>query len=120
MEDSGRERQIDKLYLDEFRLKSKHNPNIQFLEEAVNSWEQTLNLIRELEGEYDLYVVGRRHGSTSPAKAFSDHYLSQTDDQLGPLGEALLTSSFAINASILVVQQGAVVDEPEDENVSVI
>ncbi|CAB4298798.1 unnamed protein product [Prunus armeniaca] len=120
MEDSGREKQIDELYVDQFRLKSEHNPNIQFLEEAVNSWEQTLNLIRELEGEYDLYIVGRRHGSTSPAKAFSDHYLSQTDDQLGPLGEALLTSSFAINASILVVQQGAAVDEPEDENVSVI
>ncbi|PQM40594.1 cation/H(+) antiporter 15 [Prunus yedoensis var. nudiflora] len=37
MEDSGREKQIDELYVDEFRLKSKHNPNIQFLEEAVNS-----------------------------------------------------------------------------------
>lgn len=115
MENSEREKQLNDLFVDQFKLKSMHKPSIQFLEETVKTWEDILNVTRGMEGEYDLYIMGKRHESTSPAAEFVDQY-SDFDEFLGPLGDALLSSKFAINTSILVMQQGASVDEAEADN----
>ncbi|KAM5586283.1 cation/H(+) antiporter 15 [Rosa sericea] len=116
MANTGRQKQLDDLYLDGFRVHTMHNSSIKLVEEVVNSWEETLDFINDIEGDYDLYIMGRRHGSSSTLAVTSE--LDSSDcDELGTLAEALVSSSFfKVNTSILIVQQGAAVEEIQDES----
>ncbi|CAN6561820.1 hypothetical protein C1H46_044051 [Malus baccata] len=104
---SRMQKHLDDTCMDEFRLKSMHNRSTQFVEEIVKSWEETVNIVRGLEGEYDLYLVGRRYESSSPAWSLLDYCTDY--DELGPLGDLLVSSTF--NPSVLIVQQGTLVDK---------
>ena len=104
-----KEKVIDNDYIDDFRLQILSNQSIGYAEVVVNNGDETLKAISTLENEFSLYIVGRGRGMVSPLVSG----LSEWSDspELGVLGDALVTSSFATNVSLLVVQQGDVEDE---------
>ncbi|KAA0034892.1 cation/H(+) antiporter 15-like [Cucumis melo var. makuwa] len=101
-----KEKVIDNDYIDNFRLQISSNQSIGYAEVVVNNGDETLKAISTLENEFSLYIVGRGRGMVSPLVSG----LSEWSDspELGVLGDALVTSSFATNVSLLVVQQGDV------------
>ncbi|KAM1263392.1 hypothetical protein ACFXTH_028399 [Malus domestica] len=103
MKSTGEEKKMDDLYLDEFRLRSMNDASIKFVENWVTSWEQILSLIQSTEGEYDMFIVGRRHGEMQEVATT----LLDDDDSndIGVLGEALVSSIFTASTSILIVQK---------------
>lgn len=113
MANTGRQKQLDDLFVDGFKVHTMHNSSIELVEEVVNSWEETLDVIKSIEGECDLYKMGRRHGRSSTSTMTS--VLDSDSDELGTLADALVSSSFfMVNTSILIVQQGAAVDDRQD------
>lgn len=101
-----KEKVIDNDYIENFRLQISSNPSIGYAEVVVNNGDETLKAISTLENEFNMYIVGRSRGMVSPLVSG----LSEWSDspELGVLGDALVTSSFATNVSLLVVQQGDV------------
>lgn len=113
MANTGRQKQLDDLFVDGFKVHTMDNSSIELVEEVVSSWEETLDVIKSIEGECDLYIMGRRHGSSSTSTMTS--VLDSDSDELGTLADALVSSSFfMVNTSILIVQQGAAVDDRQD------
>ncbi|XP_038881334.1 cation/H(+) antiporter 15-like [Benincasa hispida] len=108
-----KEKVIDIDYIENFRLQISSNPSIGYAEVVVNNGDETLKAISTLENEFNLYIVGRSRGMMSPLVSG----LSEWSDspELGVLGDALVTSSFATNVSLLVVQQGDVEAEERGE-----
>ncbi|KAM1369456.1 hypothetical protein ACFX2I_039934 [Malus domestica] len=103
MKSTGEEKKMDDLYLDEFRLRSMNDASIKFVENWVRSWEQILLLIQSMEGEYDMFIVGRRHGEIQEV---TTTVLDDDDsNDIGVLGEALVSSTFTASTSILIVQK---------------
>lgn len=101
-----KEKVIDNEYIQNFMLQVSNNPSIGYAEVVVNNGDETLKAISTLENEFNLYIVGRGRGMVSSLVLG----LSEWNDssELGVLGDALVTSSFATNVSLLVVQQGDV------------
>ncbi|KAM5546594.1 hypothetical protein ABKV19_002399 [Rosa sericea] len=116
MANTQRQNQFDDLCIDEFRLKTMNNSAIRLFEEQVSSWEEIHNILRSMEGEYALCIVGKGHGMTLSFKETSMEYDDDDYDELGALGEALVSSRFMSNTSILIIKQGAPLDERKVEN----
>ncbi|XP_022153450.1 cation/H(+) antiporter 15-like [Momordica charantia] len=106
-----KEKVIDNEFIQNFLSEISSNPSIRYAEVLVNNGDETLKAISTMENEFTLYIVGRGRGMVSPLVSG----LSEWSDspELGVLGDALVTSSFATNVSLLVVQQGDV-DAGED------
>ena len=100
-----KQKQLDDDYLNEFSFRTMHDQSIAYIEKQVNSGDQIVSTISSVYNDFDLYVVGRGHGRTSPLTSG----LSNWSDcpELGPLGETLVLTDFESPASILVVQQSA-------------
>ncbi|KAE8662107.1 hypothetical protein F3Y22_tig00113719pilonHSYRG00045 [Hibiscus syriacus] len=80
------------------------NNAINYTEMTVHNGEETIAGIRALgDNVFDLYIVGRRQGE---AKSPITEGLSDwgTCPELGALGDTLVSSNFALNSSVLVVQ----------------
>lgn len=63
----------------------------------------TVAVIKSMENNYELVIVGRNHDNLSPIRsglAFWNEYR-----ELGTIGDVLASADFAGNATILVVQQ---------------
>ncbi|XP_008231706.1 PREDICTED: cation/H(+) antiporter 15-like [Prunus mume] len=109
MTSTGKQKKLDDLFIDEFRLRSMSDDSLEYLEKSVTSWEQTLTLISAMEGDYDMFIVGRSHGSNS--NETSTMLLECSDsNEMGVLGDALVSSTFSGSTSILVVQHGEDLD----------
>ncbi|KAL6288808.1 hypothetical protein ACE6H2_006318 [Prunus campanulata] len=105
----GKQKKLDDLFIDEFRLRSMSDASLEFLEKSVTSWEQILTLISAMEGDYDMFIVGRSHGGNS--NDTSTMLLECSDsNEMGVLGDALVSSTFSGSTSILVVKQGEDLD----------
>ncbi|XWS61049.1 hypothetical protein CRYUN_Cryun07bG0092400 [Craigia yunnanensis] len=105
VKDVDREKQVDDEYIEEFKLKSMNNNSITtYIEKVVNSGEETIAAIRAMGDVYDLYVTGRRQGvlKSPVTSGLSDWGRCP---ELGPIGDTLGSSNFALHASVLVVQQ---------------
>ncbi|CAK7354758.1 unnamed protein product [Dovyalis caffra] len=107
-EGSGNDKQIDEKYVNEFRFKSMCNDRVTYLEKVVNNGDDIMRTIKEMFDYCDLYMLGRGQGVESPFTLGLSEWSDCKD--LGVLGEALSTSEFARNASILVIQQHYVAD----------
>ena len=104
-------KQLDEKYVNELRFKAMCNDSVIYLEKVVNNGEEILRTTKEMFDYYDLYIVGRGQGVASPFTSGLSEWSDCKD--LGVLGEALSTSEFARNASILVIQQYYVADTAE-------
>ncbi|XP_022156488.1 cation/H(+) antiporter 15-like [Momordica charantia] len=74
-----------------------------YREEVVTDGTGTVSILRSMENNFDLVMVGRRHCLSSPL--VQGLVFWNEDTELGAIGEVLASSDFMDNALILVVQQ---------------
>lgn len=98
-----RQTSIDEHYINEFRLNTVDNESVVYIEKMVNNGEETVSAISAMDNSFDLYIVGKGTGIMSPLTLG----LSEWSDspELGAIGDVLVSSSFALNSSVLVVQK---------------
>ncbi|KAJ7949042.1 Cation/H(+) antiporter like [Quillaja saponaria] len=108
---SEQEKRLDEDYILKFKVETASNGYAQYVEEVVNSTEETLEVLFSLGNDYSLYIVGKKQKVMSPAT--SGLVLTECPE-LGPLGDTLVSASFAANTSILIIQQHAGEVERED------
>ncbi|XVF22913.1 hypothetical protein REPUB_Repub12eG0211800 [Reevesia pubescens] len=100
-----KQKQLDDDYLNEFRFRTMHDQSIAYIEKQVNGGDQIVSTINSVYNDFDLYVVGRRHGNSCPLTSGLSNW--SDSPELGPLGETLVSTDFDSPASVLVVQQSA-------------
>ncbi|GMN61064.1 hypothetical protein TIFTF001_030148 [Ficus carica] len=103
--DSEREKQLDDQFIEEFKLKTREDPSTILVEQVANNGDEVVKLVSGMEGRYDFYIVGRGKGVVSPLTSGLSDW--SEFPELGPLGDILVCSSFAADASVMIVQQGA-------------
>ncbi|KAK3038711.1 hypothetical protein RJ639_028318 [Escallonia herrerae] len=101
--DTGKERELDDCFINEFRHKTAGKKSIVFSEKMANNGDETIAIIKSMEENVDLYVVGRGLGLASPLIAGIGDW--SECPELGAIGDLLVTSEFSLTASVLVVQQ---------------
>ncbi|XP_004490680.2 cation/H(+) antiporter 15-like [Cicer arietinum] len=74
-----------------------------YREEIVRDCVEMINVIRSLEGCFDLILVGRRHENQS--SLFSGLTEWNEYPELGPIGDMLVASDSTFDGSVLVIQQ---------------
>ncbi|MBA0562812.1 hypothetical protein Golob_007833 [Gossypium lobatum] len=97
------QKQLDDDYINQFRFKTMHDQSIAYVEIQVNSGDQIVSAISSEFYDFDLYVVGRGHGSTSQLTAGLSTW--SEFPELGVMGETLISMNLETPASVLVVQQ---------------
>ncbi|XP_062086692.1 cation/H(+) antiporter 15-like [Humulus lupulus] len=102
VEGSARSKALDTDVLSKFRLSAFRDDRVSFEEVGVSSGEEVLDVLRSMDGAYELIMVGRRHGE-SWLMAQIAKWKDRGD--LGAIGELLASSDIRVAASILVVQQ---------------
>ncbi|KAF5741249.1 Cation proton exchanger [Tripterygium wilfordii] len=95
--------QVDDDYINEFRFRTMGSENITYVEKASDSGDETVTAMRTIFHEFDMYIVGRGEGFVSPLTSG----LSEWTDcpELGPIGDTIVSSGFAQQATVLVIQQ---------------
>ncbi|GAB4828631.1 hypothetical protein Ancab_018296 [Ancistrocladus abbreviatus] len=86
-----------------FGQKTEDDKSIVYVEKVSNSGAETVSLLREMEYDYDLCVVGRGQSVLSPLTAGLAEWCECPE--LGAIGDVLVTSDFAAHVSVLVVKQ---------------
>ncbi|CAK8537902.1 unnamed protein product [Lathyrus sativus] len=74
-----------------------------YKEEVIKDSVEMINVLRSLEGCFDLVLVGRRHESES--NLFSGLTDWNEYPELGPIGDMLVSSDSTFDGSVLVIQQ---------------
>ncbi|KAJ7982117.1 cation/H(+) antiporter 15-like [Quillaja saponaria] len=109
---SEKEKKLDEDYILKFKVETAAgNEYTKYIEKVVNSTEETLEVLISLGNDYNLYIVGRKQKVMSPA---TSGLVFTECPELGPLGDTLVSASFAANTSILIIQQHADKIQQED------
>ncbi|KAL6967776.1 hypothetical protein U1Q18_033587 [Sarracenia purpurea var. burkii] len=95
---------LDVELMKEFRASSMGKERIVFKEETVEDAEGTTRVIRSLEDNFDLFIVGRHHEASLPQTSGLTEWCHGCPE-LGVIGDMLASSNFRY--SVLVVQQQA-------------
>nr|XP_027086634.1 cation/H(+) antiporter 15-like [Coffea arabica] len=101
--DIATEKQLDADFISDFRQKSVEKEKVTYLEKESNNGAETVSIIKSLAESYDLFVVGRGLGMSSPLKSGLDDW--SDFPELGSIGDLLISSDFPSTTSVLVVQQ---------------
>ncbi|KAL6013182.1 Cation/H(+) antiporter 15 [Asimina triloba] len=101
--DEEKERQLDEDYVNQFRLRHASNESVVYVEKVVRNSEETVATIRGLDNVYDLFIVGRGQGFSTPLTAGLTDW--SECPELGPIGDLLASSDYAATVTVLVVQQ---------------
>lgn len=101
--DYEKEKQMDDEFLLNFQEETCYDASISYLENVVNNGEEIIELLRDMNLDINLYIVGRGKSRFSLLTIG----LVQWNEckELGPIGNILVTSDFTSNASVLVIQQ---------------
>ncbi|MBA0758718.1 hypothetical protein Gotri_021690 [Gossypium trilobum] len=89
--------------LGQFQTNISGNTCAKYWEEVAKDGAGTASVLRTLENQYDIIVVGRRHYDMFPL--LSGLTESNENKELGVIGDMLASSDFLGNTTILVVQQ---------------
>ncbi|KAF4363175.1 hypothetical protein F8388_020745 [Cannabis sativa] len=103
-----KEKAMDDQYFEGFRQKTRDNPLVNVGEVVVNSVEEVVKAIGTMAEEYDIIIVGKgRRSSDGQSSSKMLEGMEWSDyPELGLLGDALVCSTIAVSAWILIVQQG--------------
>ncbi|XP_022774237.1 cation/H(+) antiporter 15-like [Durio zibethinus] len=96
-------RRLDDEVLNDFRSNISGNYCAKYKEELVMDGAGTASVLRTLENQYELVVVGRRHDGLSPLLSGLREW--NENRELGVIGDLLSSSDFLGDTTILVVQQ---------------
>ncbi|XP_072966820.1 cation/H(+) antiporter 15-like [Typha angustifolia] len=102
--DSTHEQLLDDEYVNDFRARNAGNGSVTYTEKAVRNSEETVAAIRSMECIHDLYIVGRSQGVAGSALTAGMAEWTECPE-LGPVGDLLASSDFAMMVSVMVVQQ---------------
>ncbi|XVF58795.1 hypothetical protein PTKIN_Ptkin07bG0095300 [Pterospermum kingtungense] len=97
------EKKLDDEYINDFRMRNANDESIIYDEKVVNNGAETIAVIRALDSNHDLFIVGRGQGIISPLIAGLTDW--SECPELGAIGDILASSDFATTASVLVLQQ---------------
>ena len=96
-------RDLDGDLIHKFKVDCIQIKRHDYREEIVRDSVEMINVLRSLEGCFDLVLVGRRHASeTTLFRGLSDW---NEFPELGPIGDMLVASDSTFDGSVLVVQQ---------------
>ncbi|XP_042500267.1 cation/H(+) antiporter 15-like [Macadamia integrifolia] len=98
---TSKERKYDEYAVNEFKHNMAANKQVRYIEELAMDGSNTISVIRSIESDYQLIVVGRRHDERSPLISGLTEWIEH--NELGMIGDILASSEFS-DASILVVQ----------------
>ncbi|OMO99390.1 Cation/H+ exchanger [Corchorus olitorius] len=94
---------LDNEVIHDFRANISGNHRAMYKEELVTEGPGTAAVLRSLENQYELVVVGRRYDRIS--RILSGLAEWNENEELGVIGDVLASSDFLGNTTILVVQQ---------------
>lgn len=97
------EKILDNEELKNVKNKSVGYEHVRYIENTANDAIQTTRILRSIVNEYELIIVGRRHGLESPQTLGLTEW--SEFPELGIIGDLLVSSDFDCKASIFVVQQ---------------
>nr|DAD28138.1 TPA_asm: hypothetical protein HUJ06_029606 [Nelumbo nucifera] len=100
--DDFTEKKLDVQSINSFRVSLIDNDCAVYREEVVQDGPGTVNVIRAIENDFDLILVGRRHEQNLPLLAGLADWTEL--DELGIIGD-ILVSLDSKTLSVLVVQQ---------------
>ncbi|XP_061999532.1 cation/H(+) antiporter 15-like [Rosa rugosa] len=91
-EEEERELKLDESLLDEFKLRNTGNNRLNWRDIEVDDGVEAVKAIKNLQGEYDLVMVGRRHWDVS----LRDEEMADLlhNPELGVIGDMLASSDF--------------------------
>ncbi|XP_007031926.2 PREDICTED: cation/H(+) antiporter 15 [Theobroma cacao] len=97
------ESRLDNEIINEFKTDISGKYSAMYREEVVMEGAGTAAVLRTLENQYELVVVGRRNDGLPPLLSGLTEWIE--NKELGVIGDLLASSDFLGNTSILVVQQ---------------
>ncbi|XP_025011987.2 cation/H(+) antiporter 15 isoform X1 [Ricinus communis] len=101
--DGASDRKLDNEVVSEFRTATAGNYRVMYIEEVVMDGTGTISVIRSMEDQYDLVIMGRHHEKRSQLLSgltdWNDH------KELGIIGDFCASAQLMRNTTILVVQQ---------------
>lgn len=75
----------------------------EYVEKMVSNAEETVAVLREMEGSYNLYIVGIGKEMSPLTEGLTDWIECP---ELGPIGDLLASSDFMSRSSVLVLRRG--------------
>ncbi|KAK1272345.1 Cation/H(+) antiporter 15 [Acorus gramineus] len=94
------ERMRDEEAVEEIRYLMIHNGRVAYEEFEVDGVEEMMEVVRGMEGRYDLVMVGRRSGAGS---RLTDGLTEWSEwPELGVVGDVLASSDFGDSTSVLI------------------
>ncbi|KAF8397183.1 hypothetical protein HHK36_016090 [Tetracentron sinense] len=93
--------ELDRELMRDFRVKNMENERIVCKDEVVSDGMGITRAVLSMGNEFDLFIVGRHHGSQSPLISGLTEW--SEFPELGIIGDMLASSDF--KSSVLVVQQ---------------
>ncbi|KAF8390683.1 hypothetical protein HHK36_025210 [Tetracentron sinense] len=109
-----RERKLDNEVVGEFRLSMARNDRVMYIEEVVMDGSGTAAVLRSMENNYELIMVGRHHDKGSPLTSGLTDWNEYTE--LGVIGDILASTDFNGKTTVLVVQQHTIIGAGLHEN----
>lgn len=103
MNESAQEKRADNESLREFRHRMEGNYRVMYIEEVVMDGSGTIAVIRSMENNYELVLVGKNHDPESPLVSGLQDWNKLRE--LGEIGDILVSADFMGDTTILVVQQ---------------
>ncbi|XP_051129688.1 cation/H(+) antiporter 15-like [Andrographis paniculata] len=100
---NGLEEDLDEKYINKFCEGTEDNSSVAYMEREVSHGEETVGIIRSMNKNHDLVIVGRGRGVTSPVTAGLSDWCECPE--LGAIGDLLASPDFTSTYSVLVVQQ---------------
>jgi hypothetical protein len=94
---------FDSEILKDVKLNSTGYESVLYLEKMVKDGAQTALVVRSMVKEYDLIIVGRRHGVETPQTSGLAEWSEFSE--LGIIGDMLASSDLNSRTSVFVVQQ---------------
>ncbi|KAI4371616.1 hypothetical protein MLD38_009944 [Melastoma candidum] len=100
-----RQADLDQEFIGEFKFRNENNNSITYSEETVNNGEETMKSIKNIMEQdlYDMCITGQGDGRTSPLVSGLSGLVEF--QEMGAIGDAIVTSNFASNTSVLIIQQ---------------
>ncbi|CAL1408944.1 unnamed protein product [Linum trigynum] len=97
-------RDMDDEYVNEFRFRTMHDESINYVEKQVRTGDEVITMIGRVVPSYDLYILGQSKNAVSSSIMSGLSEWTECDE-LGVLGDTLLTSEFSQRSSLLVLKQ---------------
>ncbi|PWA79742.1 cation/hydrogen exchanger 28 [Artemisia annua] len=93
----------DDEYFTEFYERHVAGGNVAYMERYLSHSGETYSTIKSLEGDYNLFIVGRGGRVNSTLTAGMNDW--EACPELGPIGDILSASDFSATASVLIIQR---------------